>query len=228
MAGIKPRWNAWESICLRKAFEEKIQLKIIALALGRTMESISKKINKLGLRGVKSAPGRVKGAKNDRPFVEKTPLDREKMCLIIRTYAPIKLSQKGELALKEGYWASLSASLQGKKQGSLTNSAVKKSMSFSDSFPLEYILYKDSMPIQMRHEKILGGPCYVSLQHVEQWAATKGFHQLGYSLKQHGLTYWKGGKYFSKAQLLIYVNRIRHERKLQPLTFYEDEDILYS
>ncbi len=26
----KPRWSSWESVCLKTAFEQKIQLKIIA------------------------------------------------------------------------------------------------------------------------------------------------------------------------------------------------------
>lgn len=52
---------------------------------------------------------------------------------------------------------------------------------------------------------------------------SKGFHQVKNVLREQGLFYWKEGKYFSKAQLLVYVNRLRLEKKLQPLHLYEEE-----
>ena len=35
---IKPRWETWERLCIEKSIEEKIQLKIIALALTSVLD----------------------------------------------------------------------------------------------------------------------------------------------------------------------------------------------
>lgn len=58
----KPRWSNWESICLKVAFEQNIQLKVIAAALEKSVTAINKKIKALGLRGKQLKPGRLKGA----------------------------------------------------------------------------------------------------------------------------------------------------------------------
>ncbi len=74
-----------------------------------------------------------------------------------------------------------------------------------------------------RHCSLPQDPLYVSLCHIEEWALSKGFHPTKSALRNHGLAYWKDGKYFSKAQLLVYVNGLRFEQKLTPLRLYEEE-----
>jgi hypothetical protein len=224
MAAIKPRWQDWENKCLKKAVEQKIQLKIMAFALGKTVDSVSKKIKKLGLRGENSKRGRLKGDKSDLSWVDKIPRDRAKMVDILQVYAPLQVSQKEQMALKEGYWVSSPLSSQGLKRGKSLGGISQEKASFSLSLSLDYILSKDHIPQKIKREKTFGDPFYVPLQHVEKWAVSEGFYQVGSPLQQRGLFYWKEGRYFSKAQLLIYVNRIRLERKLQPLAFYEEEE----
>ena len=223
MEVIKSRWEAWENICVKKSFEEKIQLKIIAMALGRTIYAVSKRIKKLELRKPTSLCGRIKGKKNQAPWVEKTLHDFTKMTEILHTYAPIKVAQKGQWALKEGYWISAPL-VKDLRQGPCIGVVREENPSFAFSYPLEYILSKDPPFQRSRCEKVFINPFYVSLCHVEEWAISKGFYQVKESLRQHGFSYWKDGKHFSKAQLLIYINRIRLEKKLQPLAIYEDDN----
>ena len=59
---------------------------------------------------------------------------------------------------------------------------------------------------------------------MEQWASAEGFHKTRGVLQQQGLSYWKDGVYFSQAQLLMYVNRLRFEHKLQPLALIKEEE----
>lgn len=226
MEGIKPRWEAWETICIQKAFQEKIQLKIIAHGLGRTITSVSKKIKNLGLRGTHSIRGRLKGSKYTIPWREKTEIDRKIMSEILANYAPLSLSQKGKLDLRGAYWRSTPTSFSRMNRSESLGTLQKAESSFSLSFPLDYILSNDSMPKKVKKEKVYGDPYYVSLQHIEAWASSEGFCQMGKNLKRHGIIYWKEGKYFTKAQLLIYVNRIRLDKKLQPLAVFEEEDVI--
>ena len=84
MAGIKSRWTDWESTCVKKAFEEKIQLKIMAIALRKTLTSVSKKIKKLGLRDTSCSSRRLRGEKSNIPRNEKAFQDSIKMKDILK------------------------------------------------------------------------------------------------------------------------------------------------
>jgi hypothetical protein len=225
MTTIKMRWDDWENTCIKMAFEQKIQLKFIAAGLGRTVDSVSKKIKKLELREATSKRGRLKGDKNPNTRVKRLTQDLAKMRGILKTYAPLEAFQKGQLALKEGYWVSAAPLPQGLKSGECQGSLFQGNVSASFSLPLDYILSKDLPPQKLKREKTFGNPFYVSLLHVEQWAVSEGFYQVENGLQQRGLCYWKEGQYFSKAQLLIYVNRIRLDKRLQPLALYEEEDL---
>ncbi len=216
MAGTKPRWQAWESTCIEKAIEHQIQLKVISRALGRTIASVSKKIKNLGLREFSAHRGRVKGVKNQRAWVEKTPFDLAKMKEILKAYAPVTTAQK------EGCRLCAPLSSQSRGEGKYLGSVSQGNALFSFTFPLEYILMKEDIPPKLKGQKVFGDPTYVSLCHVEEWAISEGFYRVEQNLRTHGFSYWKGGQYFSKAQLLMYVNRIRLDKKLQPLALYED------
>ncbi|OJW46888.1 MAG: hypothetical protein BGO67_07190 [Alphaproteobacteria bacterium 41-28] len=225
MTTIKMRWKDWENTCIRKAFEQKIQLKVIAAALGRTVDSVSKKIKKLELREETSKRGRLKGDKDSRARVERIPQDLAKMGKILKTYSPIKVSLKGLFILKNGYWILGNSLPQGLEKGEFQGGLSQENVSFSLSFPLDYILSKEPSPQKIKRKRTFENPVYVSLPHVEQWAVSEGFYKVESDLQRRGLFYWKEGRYFSRAQLLIYVNRIRLDRKLQPLAFYEEEDL---
>ncbi len=222
MTTIKMRWKDWENTCIEKAFEQNIHLKLIATVLGRTVLSVSKKINKLGLREKTSKRGRVKGKRNPNPWVKRLPQDLEKMGDILQTYAPLEVSCNGLLELREERWTSAPSLPKVLKRGECRGSIQQEKASFSLSFPLDYILSKDPLPPKLKRKKNFREPFYVSLHHVEQWAISEGFYRVESNLQQRGLSYWKGGRYFSKAQLLIYINQIRLERRLQPLAFYEE------
>ena len=224
MTGIKPRWKDWENICIKKAVEHKIQLKVTAFALGKTVNSVSKKIKTLGLRKPTTKSGRLKGDKNLISLLERIHLDRAKMGDILQMYAPLTASQTAQLALKEGRWTASLSQFQGLKKGQSRGSISQENASFSCTSPLEYTLVKDHFPQKVKREKTFGNPLYVSLCYVEKWALSEGFYQVERGLQHHGLCYWKEGRYFSKAQLLIYVNRIRFDKSLQPLALHEEED----
>ncbi len=228
MAGTKPRWKDWEKTCIRKAVEEKIQLKVMAIALGKTLTSISKKIKPLRLRSVPSKRGRLKGEGSPLSRIEKTSLDVTKMENILHIYAPLKFFQKGQLALKEGQWVSAIPLPSGLRKGEPIGSVCKNNVPSSFSFPLEYILTKNHIFPTPFKERSKGSPCYISLHHIENWAVSEGFQPVAKSLQQQGLFYWKEGTYFSKVQLLLYINRIRIDKKLRPLAFCEEETDLYA
>lgn len=221
---IKPRWKAWENACIRKAFEEKIQHKVIAVALGKSLTSVSKKIRKLGLREQTTHCGRIKGRKNEAPWKEKTPQDIKKMETILQIYAPLYISQKGQMALERGCWTTAKPfSLKTFTKNPSKGFVQQDNANFSFSFPLDYILSKDLLPQERPRKKTSYDPLFVSLCHIEEWAASEGFHHIKKGYLQHGLSYWKDGQYFSKAQLLIHVNRLRLERNLQPLALFEED-----
>ncbi len=220
---IKPRWQAWENTCLIKAYDSNIQLKIIALALGRTMTSISKKIRELGLRTEAETRGRIRGKKNHAPWFEKSPLDLKKMNEILTSFAPIRFRQKGELALKENNWTfSKPLRLPDVNDGTEICRIEQRASPYSFSSPSDYILSKDHVAPREKKERLFGDPFYVPLHHVQEWALSEGFHLVKEELRRQGVSFWKEGKYFSRTQLLVYINRIRFERKLQPLAVEED------
>jgi len=223
-SSLKPRWLSWENLCLKVAFEQKIQLKIIAAALEKSVTSVSKKIRKLGLREERSTeersrPGRLKGDIYFPNWEERIPLDFEKMAEIISQYAPLKHSQKLQLASRACCWTTASAASlhTASHLGHSHNKKPYYSLSFSAPFLEKEAAKTFNKPLLSRE------PLYVSLCHIEKWALSKGFHPVKNVLRAQGLSYWKEGKYFSKAQLLVYVNGIRLEKKLQPLHLYEEE-----
>lgn len=221
---LKPRWEAWENLCIQKAYAEKIQHKIIALALGRTVSSVSKKIKHLGLRAPSKVSGRIKGTKQILSKFEKTPQDLFKMIDLLQTYAPLSCFQKGELALRGGFWSSSSTPLCTEENKELRFSPMVISNSeFSFRKPLDYVPVKNHPPKKIVPRILSKKMAYVSLCYIENWADSKGFHKLRGELSHRGLSYWKDGTYFSQTQLLMYVNRLRFKHQLQPLSLIEEE-----
>lgn len=215
---LKPRWQQWESLCLKIAFEQRIQLKVIAAALEKSVSSVSKKIRKLGLRKENSKPGRLKGDHYASHWADRIPLDREKMVTIVSRHAPLKHSQKMKLTLRTGCWTTAAPppSLQKKIPQIHPNTT-------SYSYSLSLVPAKNRSFPSFNPAKLSKDPLYISLRHIEKWAFSHGFHQVKHVLQEQGLAYWKEGKYFSRAQLLVYVNGIRLEKKLQPLQLCEEE-----
>lgn len=221
---LKPRWEAWENLCVQKAFAQKIQHKIMAIALGRTVSAVNKKITTLGLRAPSRVRGRIKGIKQNLSQMEKTPQDLSKMIEILQAYAPLKCFQMSQLALKKRYWT--------RSETPLCKEANKESYFGSIDLPnpeFSYTKALDFIPSKHPFSKNIGSknfsqePAYVSLRYVEKWADSEGFHRIRGVLQHRGLSYWKDGRYFSQAQLLMYVNRLRFEYHLQPLVLIEEE-----
>lgn len=209
-AKIKPRWESWENLCIKKSIEEKIQLKIIALALGKTLNAVSKKITHLGLRKISSKPGRRKGKRASPALKGTTFTEIERMRRILSLYAPNESLKKAQHALEKGAWVTAKPS------------SLKKNESYSLQSSPAYILIKGKIPDKVKKEKVAGDPCYITGQHIENWATSEGFCLVGGNLIKRGVYYWKEGRYFSKAQILMHVNRLRLENSLQPVAIYED------
>lgn len=220
----KPRWQAWESSCIQAAFLQEIQHKIMALALGRTVPSVNKKIKNLGLRSPSSQRGRLKGKMQNFSRMEKTPQDLKKMIVILKAYAPLKSFQKGHLALKKGCWAKHQLPFfQIKHKGERLGYLSHYNSPFTFLKPLDFVRLDTPMMKEIGPLKIQGDPTYVPLYYVEQWAGSEGFHKTNGGLQQRGLPYWKDGAYFSQAQLLMHVNRLQSENKLCPIALIEEE-----
>ncbi|MBX9621871.1 MAG: hypothetical protein K2X28_07620 [Alphaproteobacteria bacterium] len=209
-AKIKPRWEAWENLCIKKSMEEKIQLKIIALALGKTLNAVSKKITHMGLRKISSKPGRRKGKRALAALKASTFTEIERMRRILSLYAPSENLKKAQHALEKGAWVTA------------TSASSKENEGYSLQSSPAYILIRGKIPDKVRKQKIAGNPCYITAQHFESWATSEGFCLVGGNLIKRGLYCWKEGRYFSKAQILMHVNRLRLENSLQPVAFYED------
>jgi hypothetical protein len=218
---IKPRWDVWENLCLVQAHNEKIQLKVIALALGRTVTSVSKKVKQLGLRALSQTPGRIKGKKNDASWNIKNMQDLKRMKDIFAVHAPMSVTQKAELPLNTCP-SNLAIPFEESDATERVDSICHYNWPYSCSVPLEYILSHDHISPSEKGKKVFGDPYYVSFYDVERWAVSQGFRQMKETLKEEGATFWKDGKYFSKAQLLIYINQIRLGLKLQPLAVEEE------
>lgn len=212
--GIKPRWKAWENTCIEKAFQQKIQLKIIALAMERTVSSVNKKIASLGLRKGGSKPGRLKGSGSDLSLLEKQEKDREQMSQIIEDFAPLQYIQKRTMRLKEGCWSI--------SRPEFDSGENKKKSSFSANPLSHFRLLEDELPNIWEGVHDIREPIYVPLKYVEEWAVKEGFYRVGRVLGQKGLSFWKNGQYFSNAQLLIYLNHRRFEKNLHPITFNDE------
>ncbi|MBY0272954.1 MAG: hypothetical protein K2X02_06055 [Alphaproteobacteria bacterium] len=209
-AKIKPRWESWENLCIKKSIEEKIQLKIIALALGKTLNAVSKKITHLGLRENSSKPGRRKGKRASLALKASSFTEIERMRRILSLYAPSDSLKKSQEALEKGVWVTA------------TPLPLKKNEGYSLQSSPAYILIKGKIPEKVRKQKVVGNPTYITAQHIENWATSEGFCLVGGNLIKRGLYYWKEGRYFSKAQILMHVNRLRLENSLQPVAIYED------
>ncbi|MBL8676108.1 MAG: hypothetical protein JNJ47_01590 [Alphaproteobacteria bacterium] len=209
-AKIKPRWEVWENLCIKKSMEEKIQLKIIALALGKTLNAVSKKITHLGLRKISSRPGRKKGNRASPTLKATTFTEIERMRRILSLYAPSKNLKKAQQALKKGVWVRATPLL------------LKESEAYSFQSSPAYILIKSKISDKVRKEKAIDNLSYITAQHIESWAASEGFYLVEGNLIKRGVHYWKEGCYFSKAQILMHVNRLRLENNLQAVRVYED------
>ena len=209
-AKIKPRWETWENLCIKKSMEEKIQLKIIALALGKTLNAVSKKITHMGLRKTSSRPGRRKGRRASPALKASTFTEIERMRQILSLYAPNESLKKAQHALEKGAWVRA------------TPSSLKENKAYSLQSSPAYILIKGKIPDKVKKQKVAGNPTYITARHIEKWATSEGFCLVGGNLIKRGLYYWKEGHYFSKAQILMHVNRLRLENSLQPVAIYED------
>lgn len=220
----KPRWEAWENACIQTAFAQKIQHKIMAAALGRSVSAISKKIKILGLRAPSAMPGRIKGQKQALSQKEKITTDLTKMNTILKTYAPLKCFQKGQLALKKGCWTKPQPSLQDDQSKEAYRDPLN-AYCFPFSFVKSLCFTSSIEPITKGMEviKVQGEPAYVPLYYVDQWAVSEGFHKTKGALLERGLAYWKDGIYFSQTQLLMHVNHLRFKHNLQPIALLEEE-----
>lgn len=171
---------------------------------------MSKKITHLGLRKISSRPGRRKGKRASPSLKASTFTEIERMRQILSLYAPNENLKKAQHALEKGTWVTATpSSLKGNEGYSLQSSPT-------------YILIKGKIPDKVRKEKVDADPCYITAQHIETWAVSEGFCLVGGNLIKRGLYYWKEGHYFSKAQILMHVNRLRLENSLQPVAIYED------
>jgi len=210
------RWEAWENECVQKACEQKIRLTIIATGLERSIDSVNKKVQGLGLREVTSLE-HPKNLEKQRSAI--------KMKALLKIYAPLKETQTAALPLKEAFWTNakpLEQKRDLKPVGKPIDLLKREAIAFSYRLPLKYVLSKDSRPKKKRKEKAFGEPFYVPLTYVEEWAVSEGFRPVTENLQDHGFSFWKEGKHYSSAQLLIYINSIRFERKLQPLAIYQE------
>jgi hypothetical protein len=185
---------------------------------------VSKKIKQMGLRLSTAPSGRMKGEKLLVKENERTLLDLEKMTEILKKYAPLNVFLRAELNLKDGCWLSpLSPPSKGLEKGCSVERVEKENASFYMNMPLDYIVSQDPPPLRRARLKTFKEPLCVPLYQVETWALREGFQQTQGVLQEHGLSYWKDGRHFSQAQLLIYINQIRHNKKLQPLLLLEEE-----
>ncbi|MDI9637497.1 hypothetical protein QPK87_14385 [Kamptonema cortianum] len=209
-AKIKPRWESWENLCIKKSLEEKIQLKIIALALGKTLNAVSKKITHMGLRKISSKPGRRKGKRASPALKASTFTEIERMRKILSLYAPRENLKKSQEALEKGAWVTA------------TPLFLKEKEIYSLQSSPAYILIKGKIPDKLRKQKVACDPTYITARHIENWTTSEGFCLVGGNLIKQGLYYWKEGRYFSKAQILMHMNRFRLENSLQPVALYED------
>lgn len=194
----------------------------MAMALGRSVPSINKKIQSLGLRLPSSQPGRRKGQKQLLSKAE----NLHKMIEILRSDAPLEFFKKAERALKRML---LRRSKDVKfcfesQTPDIPFAPVQFSgCEFTFVDPMDFFLINDAVPSRRGEKAFSREPAYVSLQYVERWAAVKGFHKLKGKLEETGLSYWKNGAYFSRAQLLMHVNRLRYDNDLQPLALLEED-----
>jgi hypothetical protein len=201
------RWLEWEVQCLERAFKQNIQLKVIADALGKSVNAIRKHINRLGLRGDQPPLGRPQ--KNPHFFTDQEliPTDLEKMTEILLSHGPA--------AKKEAQTPP--------KKNEIVGYIEQKEAAYSLVSPLDYTLVKEGDFAPLGVPRVAGEPLYISLSYVEEWALSKGFRPVTGALLAQGISYWRDGKYFSKAQVLVHVNKIRLQNKLQPLVMCEEE-----
>lgn len=221
MSETKPRWNTWQSACLQQAAEAKIPLRIISKAMGRTTMAVSKKMKNLGLRKVQDLPGRIKGQEMKNLSKHKVHSYLKEMSAILQKLAPFQIYEKWKTLMEEDEETFYIPPYS--KRTRFHQLRCRGDGLFV--WPYHYVLAKDHLPERNRKKVNFGDPFYVSLTYLEAWAHTQGFHDVQGDLKRKGFLYWKEGKLFSKAQLLIYVNRVRYEKKLQPLALFEDEKI---
>jgi hypothetical protein len=220
----KPRWEAWENICIQTAFTQNIQQKIMAAALGRSVWSISKKIKVLGLKSPSSLREQVKEKKPTLSRMEKRPQDLANMIKILKVYAPLQCFQKGYLALRNGCWTQSQLTIySNENEEACLESIDYKDFPFSFVKPLEFTPSSEPISQEGRTKKIPGDPAYVPLHYIDQWAIAEGFHKIKGVLQHRGLSYWKDGTYFSQTQLLMHVNRLRFKYHLQPIALIEEE-----
>ncbi|MBA3814232.1 MAG: hypothetical protein H0X26_07060 [Alphaproteobacteria bacterium] len=221
---LKPRWEPWENTCVQIAFKQKIQHKVMAVALGRTVSSVSKKISTLGLRSPSSLRGKVKGQSSFLTKKGKTPLDLARMTEILKVYAPLRCFQEGHLALQKGCWTqSPSTVWDNPGKEAYLDPIHYHDFPFSFVKPLDFVPSDEALSQEIDSKRVPGDPAYVPLYYLDQWAVSEGFHKIKGALQEKGLSYWKEGTYFSQTQLLMHVNRLRFKHNLQPIALAEEE-----
>lgn len=223
----KIRWKTWENAIIVAAFGKNIHHKIIAETLNRTVSAVSHRIKRLSLRVPTHKRGRVKGQKSCLPLHEKVEHDRQLMLELVKKLAPLEHREECLLPFADKSWSTAVPNhfvISGKRKR--VDKLATNKVAYQYTPPWDYILTREQRSKKPRQKKIFGDPFYVPHFHVEQWAFQNGFYQVTGALKRQGVTYWKEGKYFTLAQLLIYVNKVRYERKLQPLAIEENEEEL--
>ncbi len=202
----KPRWVQWEQSCLEVAFHQKIQLKIIARALQKTLNSVNKKIGALKLRSGKHQK------EENLPWHIKTPQDVTDMLTILAHHAP-----EGEAAQRKEEFAKLTWAqpLNGKD----TPERLAENARYICGIPLTPATQEKWGVAEIKAE-----PEYVSLQYVETWAASQGFYPLSGPLLENGYRFWKDGQYFSRTHMIMHINRLRLAENLKPLYLQSEEE----
>lgn len=208
----KPRWHEWEIKCIHAAFHQKIQLKVVAFSLNKSPNAINKKIGSLGLRNHGPSQGQ------DVHFMLKLSHDVKSMLAILDTFAPQEHRQTIQTALAKTAWA-------------YPQPLVPPTKTQDQPFLAEAAATLCGTPFTYQEKKLkcdeaLKGssvPSHVSLPYVEQWAKAEGFHKVRDALREKGVLFWKEGRYFSRAQILMHMNTQRFENNLSPLYLQSQE-----
>ena len=143
------------------------------------------------------------------------------MLTIVMRHAPKSRAQKTKTFLETLTWAH--SSPFSSPQEERTNRRTKEKLPYVCGVAL------NATPLHLEYgfipgtKKSNGTPLYVSLNYVEKWAISRGFHKLQDVLRERGYLFWKEGQYFSKAQILVHINRVRLNHKL-PLLHLQGQE----
>lgn len=207
----KPRWLQWERHCLEAAFEQHIQLKVMAAVFHKSVSAVSKKIHAMGLR---TKAARLKYTQDNRPpYVPKDKLshDFQLMETLVQLYGPASS------------FSSNASSCFAKKQDAFFKGDGMQKVSYTMAKPLPYRLLEEADIPLPGVEKDYDETFYVPFSYIEKWALQKGFCRVNADLHGKGVYYWKQGSYFSKTELIVYLNGVRSLKHLAPLHLSEED-----